>query len=284
MGGQGRPILRGVVGGALESPLPAERHRRIEELLHERHTVRVSTLSELLGVSEVTVRRDLEFLEQRGVLERMHGGAVGTHRMKMEPAYTDALASHREEKSVIGACAAALVEPGDTIFLNGGTTTLEVFRHLATPRTKVITNHAAIAYEADDKSSLGVEVVVLGGQFRSSSHSMVGPMTREAIGTVYANKSFLGVEGISLRYGLTTPSAAEAEVARLMVERTAGDVIVVADHSKLGTVADFVIGDLEHISCLVIDVISDEYQQGLVGTQIDVVVPGRAERPAVKGA
>ncbi|CAN5600522.1 DeoR/GlpR family DNA-binding transcription regulator [soil metagenome] len=268
----------------MQSPLPAERYRRIEDVLRERHTVRVSTLSDLLGVSEVTVRRDLELLEQRGVLERTHGGAVGTQRMGSEPSYTDALATRHVEKTLIGERAAGLVDPGDTIFLNGGTTTLEVFRHLAAPRTKVITNHAAIAYEADDKSGLGVEVVVLGGQFRSSSHSMAGPMTRQAIGTVYANKAFLGVEGISLRYGLTTPSAAEAEIARLMIERTAGDVIVVADHSKLGTVADFVIGDLDQISRLVIDAIGEEYQRGLIAAQVDVVRPAGGESRTAKGA
>jgi DeoR/GlpR family transcriptional regulator of sugar metabolism len=256
----------------VDSPLPAERHRRIEEFLRNRHIARVSTLSELLNVSEVTVRRDLEVLEQRGSCERVHGGAVATHRMRVEPAYHEALEAHRAEKGAIARAAAGLVQAGDTIFLNGGTTTLEVFRALTAANFKAVTNHIGIAYEAAGRLAAGREIIVLAGQYRGSSNSLVGPMARASIGSVYANKAFLGVEGISLRYGLTTPSQAEAEIARLMIERTLGDVIVVADHSKLGTVADFVIADVDHVTCLVTDDIDEEYRRGLANARVEVIV------------
>jgi DeoR/GlpR family transcriptional regulator of sugar metabolism len=256
----------------VDSPLPAERHRRIEEFLRNRHVARVSTLSELLNVSEVTVRRDLEVLERRGTCERIHGGAVATHRMRVEPAYREALEAHRSEKALIAHAAARLVQAGDTIFLNGGTTTLEVFRALPAADVKVVTNHVGIAYEAARKQAASGEIIVLAGQYRGSSNSLVGPMTRASIGSVYANKTFLGVEGFSLRYGLTTPSQAEAEIATLMIERTLGDVIVVADHSKLGTVADFVIADIDQISRLVTDRINEEYERGLANVRVEVIV------------
>jgi DeoR family fructose operon transcriptional repressor len=254
----------------VEQPLPAERYRRIQELLRERHVVRVSTLAELLGVSEVTIRRDLEALERRGVLERTYGGAVLVHRMRTEPRYFEAIVSHPEEKRAIGRAAAELVEPGDTVFFNGGTTTLEVFRHLSAPGVRVITNHVGMALEAADRD---IELILVGGQFRAQSSSVVGPFATEALRRVHADKAFIGVEGVSLRSGLTTPSPQEAEIARLMMERTRGPVTVVADHSKLGTVADFVIAPLEEVDRIVVDAgIEDEYREQLAAADVEVVV------------
>ncbi len=259
----------------MDQPLPAERYRRIQEVLRERQVVRVSTLSELLGVSEVTVRRDLEALERKGVLERTHGGAVHVQRMYQEPRYVEAITRHAEEKRLIGAAAARLVEPGDTIFLNGGTTTLEVFRHLAAPRIRVVTNHVGMALEVGERD---LELLLVGGHFRAPSSSVVGPFATEALRRVYANKAFIGVEGISLRSGLTTPSPQEAEVARLMIEQTRGEVTVVADHSKLGTVADFAIAPLEDVHRIVVDrEASEEYRKRLAAAGLDVVVAGGTE-------
>jgi DeoR family transcriptional regulator, fructose operon transcriptional repressor len=259
----------------VEQPLPAERHRRIQELLRERHVVRVSTLSELMGVSEVTIRRDLEGLERRGLLERTHGGAVLTQRIRSEPAYLEAAASSPEEKRLIGRAAGGLIEQGDTIYLNGGTTTLQVFRHLDVPGAKVVTNHVGIALEAADRD---VELLLLGGHYRAPSNSLVGPFATDALRRTYANKAFIGVEGISLRSGLTTPTAAEAEIARVMIEQTRGSVCVVADHTKIGTVADFQIAALDAVDRLVVDAeIDPEYRSQLQEAGIDVVMAGEME-------
>ncbi len=256
----------------MELPLPPERHRRILDLLRERQVVRVATLSEVLGVSEVTVRRDLEALERRGLLERTHGGAVLVQRIRTEPRYLEAIVSHPEEKRAIGRAAAALVEPGDTIFLNGGTTTLEVFRHLTAANVRVITNHVGMALEAADRD---LEVIVVGGRFRAPSSSVVGPFATEALRRVHADKAFIGVEGISLRSGLTTPSSHEAEIARLMIERTRGEVSIVADHSKLGVVADFVIAPLSDVDRIVVDGgIEDEYREQLAQAEVEVLIAG----------
>ena len=256
----------------MEQPLPAERHRRIEEVLRERQVVRVSTLSELLGVSEVTIRRDLESLERRGMVERTHGGAIHTQRMRTEPAYFEAISANPQEKHAIGLAAARLVEPGDAIFLNGGTTTLCVARHLDAPGVKVITNHVGIALELADRE---MELLLVGGHFRAPSNSVVGPFAAETIRRVHASKAFIGVEGISLRSGLTTPAAAEAEVARLMIEQTRGSVVVVADHSKIGTVADYQIAPLEDVDRLVVDAgVARDHEEGLREAGVEILVAG----------
>ena len=254
----------------MEQPLPAERHRRIQELLRERQAVRVSTLSELLGVSEVTVRRDLEELERRGLLERTHGGAIAAQRMRIEPAYLEAITLHADQKRRIGEIAAGLVQPGDTIFLNGGTTTLQVFRHLEAPGAKVVTNHVGIALESSDR---GVELILVGGEYRSPSNSCVGMFAADTVRKVFATKAILGVEGVSRRTGLTAAAAQEANIARVMIDQTQGQVIVVADSSKLGTVADFAIGPIDQVSVLVTDLgIDDEYRQELMELGLDVIV------------
>ncbi len=256
----------------MEQPLPAERYRRIEELLRDRQVVRVSALSELFGVSEVTIRRDLEVLERKGVLERTHGGAVRSLRMRREPRYGEAAAANPEAKRAIGRTAASFVEPGDTVFLNGGTTTLQVFRYLDADGVRIVTNHVGIAAEAAERD---VELLLIGGRVRSASNSAVGPFATDALRRVFATRSFIGVEGISLRSGLTTPTEAEAEVARLMIEQTRGEVTVVADATKIGTIADVVIAPLERVDRLVVDTDVDaELTEPIAAAGVEVVRAG----------
>jgi DeoR family fructose operon transcriptional repressor len=254
----------------VEQPLPAERHRRIEGILRERRVVRVSTLSEEIGVSEVTIRRDLEALERRGILERTHGGAVLTQRMRAEPAYVEAISSNPEAKRHIAQAAADLVDAGDTLYLNGGTTTLQVFRHLRAPGLKVITNHVGIALESAEHD---FDLLLVGGHYRAPSNSVVGPFATEALRRTHATRAYVGVEGVSVTSGLTSPVAAEAEIARVMIEQARGRVVIVADHSKIGTVADFVIAPLEAADTLVVDdAVDEEYRDRLVEAGVDVIV------------
>ena len=254
----------------MEQPLPAERHRRIEGILRERRVVRVSTLSEQIGVSEVTIRRDLEALERRGILERTHGGAVLTQRMRAEPAYVEAISSNPEAKRRIAQAAADLVDAGDTLYLNGGTTTLQVFRHLRAPGLKVITNHVGIALESAEHD---FDLLLVGGHYRAPSNSVVGPFATEALRRTHATRAYVGVEGVSVASGLTSPVAAEAEIARVMIEQARGRVVIVADHSKIGTVADFVIAPLEAADTLVVDdAVDEEYRDRLVEAGVDVIV------------
>ncbi|HMK08674.1 MAG TPA: DeoR/GlpR family DNA-binding transcription regulator [Anaerolineales bacterium] len=238
----------------VKSLIPAERHQRIQALLETRLVASIADLSELLGVSEATIRRDLETLEERGLLERTHGGAILTRRLPNEPVYALSAAVHPEEKRRIGAAAAALVEEGDTVFINSGTTTTEVMRHLADRtdlgRATILTTNLGGVL---DLHHPGLEVVLLGGSFRPESKAVVGEAALRALRQVYADKSFLGVDGFSLKCGLTTPVQAEAEIARLMLGRTRGAAVVVADSSKWGVVSNYEIGSLEQVRILVSD-------------------------------
>jgi len=251
--------------------IPAQRHERIHALLRERGVVKVAELSQLFGVSEITVRRDLEVLEKNGLLERTHGGAIYTHRMRSEPLYTEKDRVHREEKRRIGRATAALVSEGDTLLINSGSTTLQVIRHLVGRQDIcVVTSNLGAVVEAQDGD---LELILIGGLFRPQSNSLVGPLGTLSLQQVCGSKAIIGVDGISFKYGLTTPILQEAEIARTMIERTRGPVVVVADHSKLGMVSNFVTAPLDKIDILVTDAgLDDDFRVRLEEFGIQVVV------------
>ncbi len=233
--------------------------------------MRVQALSELLKVSELTIRRDLEQLERDGILERTHGGAIHSHRMRQEPLYTDKDRIHREEKRQIGAAAAALVKDGDTLLIGSGSTTLQIFRHLAGRKNlRVITSNMGAPLETQ---GLDLELILIGGIYREHSNSLVGPFATLSLQQVQGSKCFIGVDGISRKYGLTNPILPGMEIARTMIERTHGQVIVVADYSKLGVVANFMIAPVEKADILVVDSRFDEsYREELEELGIEIVV------------
>ena len=260
--------------------IPAQRRSAIQEYLSIHEFARSSTLSELMGVSEATIRRDLEWLERHGSIERTHGGAILSQRMRMEPAFNKSIKVHPLEKRWIGRAAAQLVESGDTIFLNFGTTTAQVVSHLRerTDLTNVtiITNNVSAAMEAGDSH---LEVVLVGGYYRSHSNSVAGHFAARILSKVFANKAFIGVDGISPKIGCTTPASAEAEVSRLMIESTRGQVIVVADHSKWGVVSNFLVAPLNQIDTLIIDRgISKKALSVLEDQAVQVIIAGPKPR------
>lgn len=230
--------------------IPAERRQRILARLREHGAVRVSVLSHELAVSDVTIRRDLAQLESEGTLERTHGGGVITHRMDSEPEYIDKDQRQLEGKERIGHLAASIPEPGETLFVNSGSTSRHVLRHLAERADlRVITsNAAALAHAGSDN-----ELIVVGGTYRAQSNSLVGPLANQHIRQMHADHTFLGVDGISLVRGLSTPSPWEGEIARLMIEQTRGSVVVVADSTKLGVIADFATAPLSAVDLLITD-------------------------------
>lgn len=253
--------------------IPAERRRRISEALRTQGTVRVSDLSDLLRVSEITIRRDLEQLEAEGLLERTHGGAIYNQHIRLEPRYSEKHRAYTEEKRQIGAAAATLVADGSTVFINSGSTTLRIFTHLAGKKdVKVITSNMGAFLEAQEAD---LELMLTGGLYRPQSNSLVGPLAMLSLQQVFADQCFIGVDGISLKYGVTTPNAQEAELARTMIARTHGQVVVVADHSKFGVVADFVSAPLEQIDILVTDrATHPEHVYNLQEAGVQVIIAG----------
>lgn len=272
-------VPRSIMSKAL---IPAERRREIRDYLQVHQIAQIASLSSLLMASEATIRRDLEWLEQQGIVERTHGGAILTQRLPTEPAYAHSAQAHPEEKRRIGLTAAALVKDGDTIFVNSGTTATQVVQHLVARtdlyNVSVITNNVTAALGV---TQAGFEVILLGGYFRPLATSVFGHFATATLRQLAADKAFIGVDGITLKYGCTTPASAEAEIAQVMIERTHGPVIVVADHSKWGVVSNFEITSLEQVHTLVVDDgLAPEYRTALEARSVRVLVadgsPGAA--------
>lgn len=212
--------------------LPAERHNRILQVLKDQGFVTVSGLSESLDVSEVTIRRDLTWLESRNLLQRTHGGATQRNHIVHDRPVSEKASQNAEEKRRIGAAAAALVETHDCIILASGTTVMQVARHLGdVPHLTVITNAMNVALALTDLH--GVEVHLLGGLLRNTSTSVVGPVAERMLQQFTCRKLFLSVDGVDLQHGLTTSNALEAHLNACMIG-AADQVILVADASKFG--------------------------------------------------
>ncbi len=235
----------------LHEMIPAQRRTRISELLKERRAVRVSSLSEDLGVSEMTIRRDLERLEGEGVLVRTHGGAVLRRRIGEEPLYRDNVAANAEQKRRIAQRAAALIEPGESVFLSAGTTAAQVLRHVDPAlEARVVTHNVGALAEAQ---GLGLEVILVGGLYRPRSNAVGGAGAVEQIGRFHASRMFLGVDGLDLEEGLTTPTVGVAAIERAMLDQTRGEVVVLADRSKIGVVADVGICGFDRVDTVIVD-------------------------------
>ncbi len=231
--------------------IPAQRRDRIHEYLAANKIARTTDLCDLLEASEATVRRDLEWLEQEGILERTHGGAILSQRMTLEPGYQQRAQVSMDEKRSIGALAASLIEKDDVVFLNSGTTTTEVLRHTRNdPSISIFSNNLWGVVELGEP---GFHYYLVGGQFQPRSYSVAGRFATENLGQVYANKAILGTDGFSLKHGCTVPSNAEAEIVRQMIRQTKGEIILVADHSKWGVVSNFQIAAIEELTTLVTD-------------------------------
>ena len=231
--------------------IPAQRRERIQEYLTIHQIARTADLCGLLVTSEATVRRDLEWLEQKGVLERTHGGAILSQRMIFEQAYQQRAQHHPEEKKMIGKLAASLIEAGDIVFINSGTTATQVLQHIpGNSQITVFTNNVNAALELGEP---GFHYYLIGGEFQPRSNSLAGRFAVDNLNQIYANKVILGVDGISVKHGCTVPSNAEAEVVRRMIERTKGQVIIAADHSKWGVVSNFQIATIDEVDKLVTD-------------------------------
>ena len=225
--------------------LPApERRERALALVAERGFVRVAELSRVFGVTTVTARADLDALERRGSIRRVHGGAVPlgslieAGRPEREPSFEEALAASVEPKRLIGVHAASLVRSGQSVILDVGTTTLQIARALRA-RTDledltVFTNGLSIALELEPEIPR-FTVVVTGGSLRPKQHSLVHPLAGSILDEVHVDLAFIGCNGVDPLHGVTNANLPEASVKAMML-RAAARSIVVADATKLGEV------------------------------------------------
>jgi DeoR/GlpR family transcriptional regulator of sugar metabolism len=227
--------------------LTAQRKQYLMELLRRDGRLVARTLSSELAVSEDTIRRDLREMARDGLLQRVHGGALPA-----SPAMGDFAARSQiapGEKSAIGRAAAQLVQPGQVVFIDGGTTTIELVRHLA-PELKatVVTHSPSIAVEL--VAHPNIEVIVLGGRLFRHSVVNVGAATIDAIGQVHADLYFMGVCSLHPQAGLSTGDFEEACVKRALC-RAAAETIVLASSEKLATASPYQVVELTEIGGIV---------------------------------
>ena len=173
--------------------IPASRQQYILSRIQEEGTVNVNQLSEALEVSELTIRRDLDQLAKRGLVERTHGGASLRRNLSVEPDYLQKASEYPLEKNVIGEGVLDLVDEGDTLYINSGTTTLEVIRALvdSKKRLTIVTNNIDAAYVC--KESETIRLVLAGGVYRARSHSVSGSLSSLVVEQIWANKAIIGV-------------------------------------------------------------------------------------------
>jgi len=252
--------------------LPAAvRRERIERLVDERGFVRVSELRETFGISGVTARADLDALEATGAVTRVHGGAMPVQRGRgagavREQSFEESLEASVIPKQQIGALAAALVQSGQSVILDVGTTTLAIARALA-ERTDItdvviITNGLSIALELEPTIPR-FTVIVTGGSLRPLQHSLVEPLASTILGSVHADLAFIGCNGVDVAHGVTNVNLPEAGVKSLMLA-AARRAIIVADGSKLGQSHLGTVGPLGAFDTLVTDAAAPAAQLDLL--------------------
>jgi DeoR/GlpR family transcriptional regulator of sugar metabolism len=234
------------------------RHRQslILQTVRSDGSARVSDLTQRLGVSDMTIRRDLEVLAREGLVEKVHGGAVlpgspASH----DPGFEAKLVLERPEKTAIARAAAGLVRPGTAIALAGGTTTFALAQCLLdVPGLTIVTNSLRVTNLFNGTHGLdsAADSVVLTGGVRTPSDSLVGPVADLTIRSLHFDLLFLGCYGIDVDAGLTTPNLAEAETNRTLM-RVARRVVVLADHTKWGLVSLSSFAGLSDIDVLVTD-------------------------------
>jgi DeoR family transcriptional regulator of aga operon len=212
--------------------LNEERRRAILELVNRDGRVLVADLAHQFDTSQVTIRKDLELLHGQRQLHRTHGGALPARdRALDDPTLREKEQLHRREKTLIAAAAVRMVQKGQVIILDSGTTTTTIARALREfQNLTVITNAVNIAAELAGTS---IEVILTGGALRKNSFSLVGPMADDTLRHLSADLLFLAVDGFDVRYGLTTPNMLEAKVNRVMIE-VAQHTVAVCDSSKFG--------------------------------------------------
>jgi len=234
----------------LSRDLAAKRLEQLRGIVRETHVVRIDELARQLRVSPATVRRDLDHLESLGEIRRVHGGAVGLESRLEEPLFDDKTSIAAAEKHRIAEAALAHIAPGDTIYLDGGSTVLALARllHDRSDLT-VVTNSLRAALEL---AGGGHRLIMIGGELRRLSQTLVGPLTRFLLDQLNVDKAFMGTIGLTIKEGLTTTDPGEAYTKELVTEK-ASRVILLADSSKIDKVSFSRAGSLTSVQTLITD-------------------------------
>ena len=241
------------------------RRKRILELLERDGRVSVTRLSEELGATAVTIRSDLNALERNGYLERIQGGAI--RKMRIQPQRP--VGANLPEKQAIAAATAQLIQNGDTLFLNSGTTTLQLAIALKEHRNlNVVTNSVAVAAELSTIATF--RVILLGGELDPQYLYTCGGDAQEQLQKYQADYAILSLDGVSAENGITTYHADEAIIDRMMVEK-AQKALIIADHTKIGHAGFSLICPLHQVHTVITDDQCDPDTIQSIASQVSVI-------------
>jgi DeoR/GlpR family transcriptional regulator of sugar metabolism len=251
--------------------LANQRKEKILEFIREDGSAKVSELAKMFKVTEVTIRQDLEKLEQEGSVIREHGGAFLKNVEDIVKSITLLNQENLDKKQLIGRKASELIESGDTIILDSGSTTTEIAKNLVGRKgLTVITNALNIALILGAEP--GIELIVTGGEFKPPTLSLTGQKAAEFFSDIHVDKLFLATAGISLRSGLTYPSLSDIVVKKAMID--AADIAyLVADSTKIGKNAFASLGALSLIDYIITDPgIAPQHLQLFKDHQIELII------------
>ncbi len=290
MGGLNARRAGSIEGAGVTAPssrpgLPRQRQVMILDRLREHGAVRVAELVSLLGVSDMTVRRDLDQLQERGLLEKVHGGAaaIRSDSSLFEPGFVAKSQMMQLEKDAIAAAAATLVRPGGAIAISAGTTTYALARRLVDVRgLTVVTNSIPVADVFYAERHEDQTVIVTGG-VRTPSEALVGSIAVEVLRTLHVDIVFMGVHGMEPRAGFTTPNILEAATNRAMIE-SGRRLVVLADHTKWGVVGISSMARLDEADTLITDAGVPGAARDALAAVVGHLVAVDAEPQALAGA
>ena len=246
-----------------------ERQKEILALLEAEQKVLVPQLCRQFSVSPATIRNDLNDLEARGLLRRTHGGAIPLSRTGLELTTAQKTVRRMAEKQAIAACAAAMVENGETIAIDTGTTTLELARCLlARTGLTVVTNDLKIAALLEEQSD--ATIILIGGCVRRGFHCTIGPLAMQGMAELRVDRCFMATNGLTVHSGMTTPDIGHAEVKRHLL-RMGQQVILLCDSEKIGKDSFAVVEGLESVDVLITDAkLRPEQKSALEEAGLDV--------------
>lgn len=247
--------------------LTAEREQRILELLRQSTVMKVIELGRELGVSEATIRRDLQSMHERRLLQRVRGGATLHPLPLAEPLFRDKQALNADAKQRIASAALELIADNDQIYLDGGSTVLALARMLSTRRDLTVVTNSLMAAEC--LMNAGHRLFLIGGEFRPLSRTLVGPLTASVVASLHVDKAFMGTIGFTLGEGMTTTDPGEAYTKEQVMHR-ANQVVLLADSSKLGVPSFACSGGIEDVDVLVTESVDTRFREELetLGVQV----------------
>lgn len=252
--------------------LNAQREQRILVLLDEATVLTVAELGEQLNVSEATIRRDLQSMHERRLLQRVRGGATLHSLSRVEPVFQDKATQNADAKRKIAAKALDLVEDSDQIYLDGGSTVMMLAELLdQRQRLTVVTNSLMAAAKL---MTCTHRLILVGGEFRALSRTLVGPLTSSIVQTLHVDKAFMGTIGFTVTDGMTTTDPGEAFTKEIVMQRS-NQVILLADSTKLGVPSLARSGSVTDVDTLITDRADPHFQSELEALGIDVMIaPG----------